>query len=70
MTKRPEKEFILLRGPGIFAKDGNMNVQVSMLKASTANLTGYSFLRSTDVYEEWVPTEELHLYQSKMLFNI
>lgn len=57
------KEYILLRGPRTDENGNKIPVSISLLRKNEADLSNHSFLRSTDKYEEWVPSNELHLYQ-------
>lgn len=61
---KPVLEFILLRGPRTDQNGVPVKVvEVKMVKASKTDLTEYSFLRSSETYEEWVPTKELDTYK-------
>lgn len=59
----PSTEYVLLRSPRTDESGNKIAVNVSIVKASEADLTNYSFLKSRQQYEEWVPTSELYLYQ-------
>ena len=58
----PKSEYIILRSPRTDDQGNMIQVTVQIVKASEADLTGYSFLRDKDPYEEWVPTRDLDLY--------
>ena len=53
-------EYILLRGP---RKEYPEFMEIKIVRAEETDLTGYSFLVAREKYDEWVPTEELQLYQ-------
>ena len=53
-------ELILLRGP---RKQAPESMEIKIVKKEDTDLTGYSFLCSNEKFDEWVPTDELHLYQ-------
>lgn len=61
----PKMNYVLLRGPRTDENGNKIPIVLSLVKTKDADLTNYSFLRSTDKYEEWVPSNELHLYQNQ-----
>lgn len=63
-----EKKYILIRSPRTNEQGERILVEVKIVERADADLTGYSFLRSLDEYDEWVSTSELDLY--KRLFYI
>ena len=62
MTK-PKTEYIILRSPRTDNQGNMIQVNIQIVKVSETDLTGYSFLRDKDPYEEWVPTKELEMYK-------
>jgi hypothetical protein len=62
MTK-PKTEYIILRSPRTDNQGNMIQVNIQIVKVSETDLTGYSFLRDKDPYEEWVPTQDLGLYK-------
>lgn len=63
-----EKKYILIRTTRTNEQGERILVEVKIVERADADLTGYSFLRSLDEYDEWVPTSELDLY--KRLFYV
>lgn len=63
--KEPKMNYVLLRGPRTDGNGNKIPIVLSLVKTKDADLTNHSFLRSTDTYEEWVPSNELHLYQNQ-----
>lgn len=60
-------DFILLRSQRKIDDNGKMNLTISVVKKSPElDLSKHSFLCSDSRWDEWVPTEELHLYQKVM----
>lgn len=55
--------YVLLRGPRTDEDGNKIPVSIMLLKKNETDLSNHSFLRSTDTYEEWVPSNELHLYK-------
>lgn len=60
---QPKMNYVLLRGPRTDENGNKIPISVSLLRKDETDLSNYSFLRSKETYEEWVPTNELHLYQ-------
>ena len=61
----PKMNYVLLRGPRTDTTGNKIPVSIMLLKKNETDLSNYSFLRSTDTYEEWVPSKELHLYRNQ-----
>ena len=61
----PKMNYVLLRGPRTDENGNKIPVSIMLLKKNETDLSNHSFLRSTDKYEEWVPSNELHLYQNQ-----
>ena len=60
---QPKMNYVLLRGPRTDENGNKIPISVSLLRKDETDLSNYSFLRSKETYEEWVSTNELHLYQ-------
>lgn len=60
---QPKMNYVLLRGPRTDENGNKIPVSVSLLRKDETDLSNYSFLCSKETYDEWVPTNELHLYQ-------
>lgn len=63
MNRTPKTEYVLVRTPRTDSNGERIPLFVHMLKAADTDLSSHSFLRDRGTFEEWVPTNELHLYQ-------
>jgi hypothetical protein len=62
VPNKPSLPFVLVRTPRTDDTGKRIPVDMFMEKSENFDTTGYSFLRTKDGYEEWVPAKEIQLY--------